>query len=96
MSEYIERHAAIDALAKAMPALTTPDGSGESDHDIQVTDEAFIDAMQVIHEVKPAAVLPYSIEPDGTLTITVPKGTTVSRVLVQEDGTQWGGLFYND
>ena len=46
--------------------------------------------------IKPADVVPYSIAPDGTLTITVPKGTEVSRVLVQEDGTQWGGLFYAD
>lgn len=50
----------------------------------------------LMSRIKPAAVLPYSIDPDGTLTITVPKGTTVKRVLVQEDGTQWGGLFYAD
>lgn len=49
-----------------------------------------------IRELTPADVVPYTIAPDGTLTITVPKGTTVSRVLVQEDGTQWGGLFYAD
>ena len=49
-----------------------------------------------IRELTPADVLPYSIDPDGTLTITVPKGTTVNRGLVQEDGTQWGGLFYAD
>ena len=60
-----------------------------------LTDE-FYGAMQVIDELQPAAVLPYTIDPDGTLAITVPKGTTVNRVLVQEDGTQWGGLFYAD
>ena len=49
-----------------------------------------------IRELTHADVLPYTIDPDGTLTITVPKGTTVNRVLVQEDGTQWGGLFYAD
>lgn len=49
-----------------------------------------------IRELTPADVVPYTIAPDGTLTITVPKGTTVSRVLVEEDGTQWGGLFYAD
>ena len=49
-----------------------------------------------IRELTPADVVPYTIAPDGTLTITVPKGTEVSRVLVQEDGTQWGGLFYAD
>ena len=43
-----------------------------------------------------ADVAPYSISDDGTLTITVPKGTTVNRVLVQWEGTQWGGLFYAD
>ena len=45
-----------------------------------------------------ADVIPYSIDPDGTLTITVPKGTykKINRVLVEEDGTQWGGLFYAD
>lgn len=31
---------------------------------------------------------------DGTLTVTVPKGTKVTRVLVEEDETHWGGLFY--
>ena len=37
-----------------------------------------------------------NISSDGTLTVTVPKGTHVGRVLVQEDGTQYGGLFYPD
>ena len=58
--EYVRKEDALNALAKAMPALTTPDGSGESDHDIQLADEAFVDAMQVIHEVKPADVVPVS------------------------------------
>lgn len=53
--------------------------------------------MKQWFERQPSAdVLPYTIDPDGTLTITVPKGTEVSRVLVQEEGTQWGGLFYAD
>ena len=45
-----------------------------------------------------ADVVPYSISPDGTLTITVPKGTykKINRVLVEEDGTHWGGLCYAD
>lgn len=39
----------------------------------------------------------YSIEPDGTLTVTVPKGTKrIGRILIEEDGTQYGGLFYPD
>ena len=49
-----------------------------------------------IFKMKPDDVLPYTIDPDGTLTITVPKGTTVNRVLIQEDGRQWGRLFYAD
>ena len=51
-----------------------------------------------IESLKPADVVPYSIAPDGMLTITVPKGTyeKVRRVLVEEDGTHWGGLYYAD
>jgi hypothetical protein len=37
-----------------------------------------------------------NIDHDGTLTVTVPKGTEVGRVLVQEEGTQFGGLYYAD
>ena len=47
-------------------------------------------------EIEPADVVPYSIEPDGTLTVTVPQGIKVGRVLVQEDGTHCGGLYYAD
>lgn len=54
MSDLIDRQAAIDALAKNMPSLTTPDGCGEFDHDIQVTDEAYVDCMQIIHELPSA------------------------------------------
>ena len=54
------------------------------------------EVYNAIGELSSADVIPYSIDPDGTLTITVPKGMKVSRVLVQEDGTQWGGLFYAD
>ena len=54
MSDYIDRQAAIDALAKAMPTLTTPDGCGEFDHEIQIADEAFVDAMNVIHNMPSA------------------------------------------
>ena len=48
-SDVISRQATIDALAKEMPSLTTPDGCGEFDHDIQITDEAFVDCMQIIN-----------------------------------------------
>lgn len=35
-------------------------------------------------------------EKDGTLVVTVPKGTNVGRVLVQEEGTCIGSLYYPD
>lgn len=54
MSNLIDRQAAIDALAENMPSLTTPDGCGQFDHDIQVTDEAYVDCMQIIHELPSA------------------------------------------
>ena len=54
MSDLISRQAAIDALAKNMPSWTTPDGSGQFDHDIQVTDEAYVDCMQIIHDMPSA------------------------------------------
>ena len=52
--DLISRQAAIDALAKEMPSLTTPDGSGKFDHGIQITDEAFVDCMQIINELPSA------------------------------------------
>ena len=54
MSDLIDRQVAIDALAKEMPSLTTPDGSGKFDHDIQIADEAFVDCMQIINELPSA------------------------------------------
>ena len=58
-------------------------------------------AIRIMHDIKaiPAAdVVPYSIDPDGTVTITVPNGIykKVKRVLVEEDGTHLGGLYYAD
>ena len=53
-NDMISRQAAIHALAKEMPSLTTPDGSGEFDHDIQITDEAFVDCMRIINELPSA------------------------------------------
>ena len=52
--DVISRQAAIDALAKNMPSLTTPDGCGQFDHDIYVTDEAYVDCMQIIHDMPSA------------------------------------------
>lgn len=54
---YVYKQTAIDALAKAMPSLTTPDGCGEFDHDIQIADEAFVDSMQIIHGLPSADVV---------------------------------------
>ena len=61
-------------------------------------DNGVAEAISDIEYIEPADVVPYSINPDGTLTITVPKDIykKVSRVFVQEDDTQWGGLFYAD
>ena len=96
MSDYIRREDAVNALAKTMPTPATPDGAGEFDHEIHIADEAFADAIRIIESLEPADVVPYSIEPDGTLTVTVPQGIKVGRVLVQEDGTHCGGLYYAD
>ena len=54
------------------------------------------DCARNIKSLPAADVVPYSIEPDGTLTVTVPQGIKVGRVLVQEDGTHCGGLYYAD
>ena len=53
--------------------------------------------LKILMDIQPADVVPYSIEPDGTLTVTVPKGTKrIGRILIEEDGTQYGGMFYPD
>ena len=49
--ELIDKQVAIDALANAIPSLTTPDGCGEFDHDRQIAAETFVDAMQIIHDL---------------------------------------------
>lgn len=53
-----------------------------------------VESMPTVKDIPPKGVIPYSIKPDGTLTITIPKGIKVDRVLVQEDETHWGGLYY--
>lgn len=53
-SDLIDRQAAIDAFGKAMPQLTTPDGSGEFDHEIQIAAEAFSDCMKIINDLPSA------------------------------------------
>lgn len=84
MDEYIRKQDAVSAVNHALDRETLL---------FSFVRKVAISALKGLHA---AEVLPYSIDPDGTLTITVPKGTTVNRVLVQEDGTQWGGLFYAD
>lgn len=54
MDDLISRQTAIDALAANMPSLTTPDGSGQFDHDIHVVQETYVDCMQIIHELPSA------------------------------------------
>ena len=54
MDDLISRQTALTALAEAMPSLTTPDGCGQFDHDIQVTDEAYVDCMRIIHDLPSA------------------------------------------
>ena len=51
MDDPISKQMAIDALAKEMPRLTTPDGSGQFDREIQIADEAFVDCMTIINEL---------------------------------------------
>ena len=83
MSDYIIREDAVDELqVKVFHNLT----------------DEYYGTMQVLTELPAADVVPYSIASDGTVTITVPKGTykKINRVLVEEDGTHWGGLYYAD
>ena len=61
------------------------------------TIENILDNFTVEGCPEPADVVPYSIEPDGTLIVVVPKGTKrIGRILIEEDGTQYGGMFYPD
>ena len=54
MSDLIDRQAVLDALSNAVPSLTTPDGSGQFDRELQIVCEALVDAMQIVHAL-PAA-----------------------------------------
>ncbi len=51
MTDLISRQAAIEALSMNMPELTTPDGCGQFDHEIQIADEAFVDCMRIINDL---------------------------------------------
>lgn len=91
--EYIRK---ADAINIAESYEVKRDGFHLNDYEYgrnQVADNIASD----LEDIPPADVMPYSIEPDGTLTVTVPKGTKrISRILIEEDGTQYGGLFYPD
>ena len=82
MSDYISRQAAEDAMTQSVCGDTW---------EVEK-------AMEAVRQLPAEDVVPYSIASDGTVTITVPKGTykKFNRVLVEEDGTHWGGLFYKD
>ena len=54
LDDTISRQMAIDAHAKAMPSLTTPDGCGQFDHDIYIAQETFVDSMQIIADLPSA------------------------------------------
>ena len=98
MDDLISRQVALDALAEAMPLLTTPDGCGQFDHDIQVTDEAYVDCMRIIHELPPAQA-GWIPSYDGE---NVPEvGDAVLVTFKNSDGeadvfiARWGGDFYD-
>lgn len=55
MSELIDRQAVLDALSNAVPSLTTPDGCGQFDRELQIVGEALVDAMQIVHALPTAS-----------------------------------------
>lgn len=84
MSDYISRDVAIiEFMDNDIDHIQAPNGK---------------EAVQILSDIPAADVVPYSIDTDGTVTITVPKGTykKINRVLVEEDGTHCGGLYYAD
>ena len=99
--EYIERQAAIDTLAEQIAlcdkALKSFGISMKDEYAVKVERASLIAYKEQLDAITAADVVPYSIDPDGTLTVTVPKGTKrIGRILIEEDGTQYGGLFYPD
>ena len=70
--EYISRDAAIAAACYGFchPGMRCPDTPCR-------------DQTKYLRELPPADVLPYTLDHDGTMTITVPKGMAVGRVFVQ-------------
>lgn len=49
--DTISRQAAIDAVMKFMPSLTTPDGCGQFDREIYETQEMFVDIGQALSDL---------------------------------------------
>ena len=90
MAKYID--------ADTMVGLRFFDDTRKRKTTIEVnTIENILDNFTVEGCPEPADVVPYSIEPDGTLIVVVPKGTKrIGRILIEEDGTQYCGLFYPD
>ncbi len=54
MSDLISRQAAVDAVMKLMPCLTTPDGTGKFDDEISRVQEMFVDIGQVLNDLPSA------------------------------------------
>lgn len=90
--EYICKQDMLDAFG--LSEKTRKYGGDHSGYDTRMLYEI----QDTIESLESADVVPYSIATDGTVTITVPKGTykKINRVLVEEDGTHWGGLYYAD
>lgn len=57
MDDYISRQATIEALKKAIPSLSTPDGTGAYDVELQSAAEAFVDAIQIVNSIKSSQVI---------------------------------------
>ena len=91
--KYIHKE---DAIAVAESYQVERTGFHLNDYEYgrnQVADSIASD----LEDIEPADVVPYSIDPDGTMTIKVPKGTKrIGRILIEEDETRYGGLFYPD
>ena len=52
--DLISRDQTVKTLAEMMPRLSTPDGAGPYDHEIQVAQEAYVDIIEAINKM-PAA-----------------------------------------
>ena len=50
-NDTISRQAAIDALAESMPRMSTPDGSGDFDRDINIVCETIVDDIETIKKL---------------------------------------------